>query len=67
MTKNTKINAPTTTKRQLIWFENRVKKSITKNCASDLFNPPVLITSKMHAKALYASQDKGNRYEYKND
>lgn len=62
MTKNTKINAPTTTKHKLIWFENRVDKYITKNCASDLFNPPIMIASKMHAKALYITQSAGHRY-----
>lgn len=45
------------------WFTKRVGQYITKNCASDLFNPPMRIESEQHAKALHASQDKGNRYE----
>jgi hypothetical protein len=46
----------------LRWFENRAGKEIIKNC-QDLFNPPVLIASKQHAKALFNTQkDKGYRY-----
>jgi len=45
------------------WFTNRVGQYITKNCANDLFNPSIRIISEQHAKALHASQDKGNRYE----
>jgi len=50
-------------KHPLRWFENRVNKEIVKNCA-DLFNPPIFITSKQHAKALYLTQnEKGYIYK----
>lgn len=49
-------------RKSVKWFVNRVGKFITKNCASDLFNPAILILSESHAKALHATQDNGHRY-----
>ena len=46
----------------LRWFENRTGKEIIKNYLT-LFNPPVKIESKQHAKALFITQrEKGYRY-----
>jgi len=46
----------------LRWFENRTGKEVIKNYLS-LFNPPVKIESKQHAKALFITQrEKGYRY-----
>lgn len=52
--------ATSPTKHQLRWF--KVGMIVTKNCNSDLFNPPIKIESQNHARALYATQDKGHRY-----
>ena len=50
-------------KHQLIWFVNRVGKYVVKNGSIDMFNPPVLIASIMHAKALWITQkEKGYNY-----
>lgn len=47
-------------KHTKFWFINRVGKNIIKNCASDLFNPPIEIKSKAHAIALYLTQAEKN-------
>ena len=48
-------------KHKKAWF--KVGKTILKNCASDLFNPPIEIKSESQAKCLYALQsEKGYRY-----
>jgi len=60
---NTKPNPPTKQKHQLRWFESRVGKEITLNNTISLFEPPILIASKDHAKALYTSQYKNYTYE----
>jgi hypothetical protein len=49
--------------KPLFWFINRVGKDIIKNNVLSLFEPPITIASKEHAKALHAAQDKGNRYK----
>ena len=50
-------------RHQLIWFVNRVGKYVVKNGSIDMFNPPVLIASIMHAKALWITQkEKGYNY-----
>lgn len=54
----TKSNPPT--KRQLRYF--KIGMFVTKNCNSDLFNPPIKILSEQHAKAIYLTQSKGHRY-----
>jgi hypothetical protein len=46
------------------WFLNRVGKYIIKNCASDLFNPPIEIKSEAHAVALYLTQAEKNSTYY---
>lgn len=53
-------------KHRLIWFEGRIGQYIIKNAASDLFNPPILIQSKQHAKALFLTQEKNHTYEETN-
>lgn len=50
-------------RRKLIWFINRVGKYVVRNGSIDMFNPPVLIASIMHAKALYITQTEKN-YNY---
>lgn len=50
-------------KHPLRWFENREGKEIIKN-TNDLFNQPVKIASKQHAKALFLTQrEKGYIYK----
>lgn len=52
-----------TNRHKLIWFVNRVGMYVVKNGSIDMFNPPVLIASIMHAKALYITQkEKGYNY-----
>lgn len=50
-------------RNSLAWFKGNVGSFVAKNDTIDLFQPPILVASKDHAKALYAAQDKGNRYK----
>mgnify|MGYP001610291730 CR=1 FL=1 len=47
-------------KHQQRWFKKGM--TVTLNNSLSLFEPPILIASEQHAKALHASQDKGHRY-----
>jgi len=48
---------------KLIWFVHRIGQSVIKNGVLDMFNPPVLIQSLSHAKALWITQkEKGYNY-----
>jgi hypothetical protein len=47
-------------KHKLIWFLNRIGELVIKNNNISLFNDPVLIADKHHAKALYLSQSEKN-------
>lgn len=49
-------------RKSLSWFERNVGKNIIQH-HTDLFNPPVRVEDKKHAKALHAHQDKGFRYK----
>lgn len=51
------------TKHTKAWFFHRVGKEVIKDPCATLFNPPIRIDSKDHARALYISQtEKGWRY-----
>ena len=48
------------------WFINRVGQEIIK-LPYNLFNPPIRIADKFHARALYISQsEKGYQYDERN-
>ena len=49
-------------KHRLKWFEFRVGHYLIKNGSSDLFNEPIKIESRGHAKALWITQTKGHAY-----
>jgi len=49
-------------RKSLRWFVDRVGRYVFKNASADLFNPPIEVLNEQHAKALHASQDKGNRF-----
>lgn len=49
-------------RKSLAWFLNRVGSDIIQNNQFNLFVGPIRVQSEQHAKALYAHQDKGHRY-----
>lgn len=51
-------------KKPLSWLEKMVGKDIALK-GYDLFQPPIRVADKHHAKALHAKQDKGYRYQNK--
>ena len=51
-------------RKPLSWFEKMVGKDIALK-GYDLFEPPIRVADKHHAKALHAKQDKGYRYQNK--
>ncbi len=53
---------PKKQRHTLNWFKNRVGSYIIKDSTNTLFNPPVLIESLQHAKALYITQAANHTY-----
>lgn len=49
-------------KHQLRWFISRIGHYVVLDNSISLFEPPVLISDKDHAKGLHVHQDRGHRY-----